>query len=244
VNVEVAPVPLAPMPLVLMYHSVEAYDADPYQVTVHPERFDRQLRWLHRRGWRGVSMIELLYARRHGLDDGLVGLTFDDGYTDFVTEVLPALERYRFGATVYVVAGALGGHNSWDEPGPRKTLMTEADVRRAASAGMEIGSHSLSHIGLPRIDDRELTEQVARSRHILTEITKQPVPGFCYPYGSVGEREMQAVRAAGYDYACSVHPSPLDGRYAIPRTFIGDRDNAARLYAKVVRHRLTAGRAR
>ncbi len=35
--------------LVFMYHSITAYETDPYQVTVHPDRFDRQLRWLRRR---------------------------------------------------------------------------------------------------------------------------------------------------------------------------------------------------
>lgn len=234
---------LTPMPLVLMYHSVEPYDADPYQVTVHPRRFDRQLRWLRRRGMRGVSMSELLLARREGRAAGLVGLTFDDGYADFVTEVLPALARHGFGATVFVIPGALGGHNSWDEPGPRKSLMTAEDVRRTADAGVEIGSHSLQHIRLPQATDDELTEQVRLSRQILTGITGRAVTGFCYPYGGVGEREIRAVRAAGYDYACAVHTSPLAGRHAIPRAFIGDRDTAPRLFAKVARHRLSVGRA-
>jgi peptidoglycan/xylan/chitin deacetylase (PgdA/CDA1 family) len=234
---------LTPLPLVLMYHSVEAYEADPYQVTVRPERFDRQLNWLRRRGLRGVSMSELLLARREGRDAGLVGLTFDDGYADFVTEVLPVLNRYSFGATVFVIPGALGGHNSWDEPGPRKSLMTAEDVRRTADAGVEIGSHSLQHIRLPEATDDELTRQVGSSRQILAGITGREVTGFCYPYGGVGEREVRAVRAAGYDYACAVHASPLAGRHAIPRAFIGDRDTSPRLFAKVARHRLTTGRA-
>ena len=234
---------LTPMPLVLMYHSVESYDTDPYRVTVHPRRFDRQLRWLRGRGLRGVSMSELLAARRDGRGAGLVGLTFDDGYADFVTEVLPALSRYGFGATVFVIPGALGGHNSWDEPGPRKALMTASDVRRIADAGVEIGSHSLRHIRLPEAGDDELTEQVLLSREILAGITGREVTGFCYPYGGIGAREVEAVRAAGYDYACAVHASPLAGRHAIPRAFIGDRDTSPRLFAKVARHRLTTGRA-
>src|SRR6185437_11718028 len=99
------------LPLVLMYHSVEPYETDPYRVTVHPRRFDQQLRWLGRRGWRAVSMAELLTAR----EPGTVGLTFDDGYADFLTNVLPALARYGFTATVFVVAGSLGAYNAWDE---------------------------------------------------------------------------------------------------------------------------------
>ena len=229
---------LTPLPLVLMYHSVEAYESDPYQVTVHPRRFDRQLRWLRRRGLRGVSMAELLRARRAGRADGLVGLTFDDGYTDFGTEVFPALRRYGFTATVFVVAGLLGDHNTWDMPGPRKTLMTADDVRRAADAGVEIGSHSLTHVRLNEVGDEELFDQVHRSRVLLGEVTGREVRGFCYPYGAAGEREIKQVDAAGYDYACAVHGSQLNGRHAIPRAFIGDRDNGVRLFAKVARHRL------
>jgi peptidoglycan/xylan/chitin deacetylase (PgdA/CDA1 family) len=230
------------MPLVLMYHSVAPYFSDPYRVTVSPPRFRRQMRWLRRRGWRAVSMTDLLRARRDGRDGGLVGLTFDDGYTDFVGHVLPVLADHGFTATVFVIAGALGGYNAWDQPGPRKTLMTGDDVRRAADAGMEIGSHSLTHVALPRADDRELVGEVRRSRRILADVAGREVTGFCYPYGGVGNREIDAVRAAGYDYACAVHRSPLAGRYAVPRTFIGDRDTSPRLFAKWARHRLTAGR--
>jgi peptidoglycan/xylan/chitin deacetylase (PgdA/CDA1 family) len=158
--------------------------------------------------------------------------------------VLPALERYGFGATVFVVAGALGGHNSWDEPGPHKPLMTGADIRRVADAGIEIGSHGLRHVRLPGLGEAEMADQVRQSRLILRQVTGRDVPGFCYPYGAVGEREVRAVRRAGYDYACAVRASPeLAGRHAIPRAFIGDRDTSPRLFAKVVRHRLAAAQA-
>ena len=223
---------------VLMYHSVEPYTADPYQVTVRPDRFDRQLRWLRRRGLRGTSMRELLLARREGRATGLVGLTFDDGYADFVTHVMPALARYGFSATVFVIAAALGGTNTWDEPGPCKRLMSADEVRHAVAEGIEVGSHSLSHQRLTGVGDGVLADEVRRSRAILSELTGQDVDGFCYPYGAVGDREIVAVRAAGYRYGCGVGLSGPGGRYALPRTFIGDRDTAPRLLAKLVRHRM------
>jgi peptidoglycan/xylan/chitin deacetylase (PgdA/CDA1 family) len=226
-------------PLVLMYHSVGAYTADPYRVTVSPQRFERQMRWLRRNRLRGAAMGEVLAARR---PDRHVGLTFDDGYADFVTEVMPVLARYGFTATVFVVAGALGGHNAWDEPGPRKPLMTADEMRVAAEAGMEIGSHSLTHRLLPEAAGRRLVDEVRRSRTILREVTGRDVAGFCYPYGGAGPREVAAVRAAGYDYACAVRPSPVSGRHALPRTYVGDRDTSLRLYAKAARHRMRAAR--
>ncbi len=126
------------MPAVLMYHSVTPYQDDPYLVTVSPARFEAQLRWLRRRGLRGVSVAELLAARERGSGHDLVGLTFDDGYADFVEHALPALTRHGCTATVFVIAGRLGGDNAWDAEGPRKPLMTARQVRQAADAGIEI----------------------------------------------------------------------------------------------------------
>jgi peptidoglycan/xylan/chitin deacetylase (PgdA/CDA1 family) len=222
---------------VLMYHSVEPHRWDPYRVTVRPERFEAQLRWLRRRGLRGTSMRELLRA---GDPRGLVGLTFDDGYADFVTHALPILARYGFSATVFVIAGALGGTNTWDEPGPRKRLMTAGEVRHAAAGGIEIGSHGLTHQRLTGVDDGALAGEVRRSRAILRELTGQDVDGFCYPYGAAGPREAAAVRAAGYGYGCAVRPPVAADRFTLPRTFVGDRDTAPRLLAKWFRHKVVA----
>jgi peptidoglycan/xylan/chitin deacetylase (PgdA/CDA1 family) len=122
--------------------------------------------------------------------------------------------------------------------------MTGAEVRRAAEDGLEVGSHAVDHVRLPELTGSELRDQVRRSRRLLAELTGTEVNGFCYPYGAAGRREVEAVREAGYDYACAVRSSPLDGRHALPRTYVGDRDGSVRLLAKVVRHRLTAGASR
>src|SRR5213592_1310631 len=89
---------LPTIPLVLMYHSI-SYDDDPSAVTMTPQQFDRQMRWLRARRLRGVSMSELIEAATQGRARGLVGLTFDDGYQDFITQALPILQRYGFTAT-------------------------------------------------------------------------------------------------------------------------------------------------
>jgi peptidoglycan/xylan/chitin deacetylase (PgdA/CDA1 family) len=232
---------LATMPLVLMYHSVSPYDEDPYGATIAPERFERHMRWLRGRGLRGVSMAELLSATAAGLGRGLVGLTFDDGYQDFVTYAMPVLQQYGFTATAFVLAGRLGGHNAWDSPGPYKALLTADQVCQAAKSGMEIGSHGLDHVALPEADDTRLSAETVRSRAILQELIGQQVRGFCYPYGHVDARVLKAVQAARYDYACAVGPSAAIGRHAIPRTYVHDRDSSWRLDAKRIRSGLTVG---
>ncbi|GGL70260.1 polysaccharide deacetylase [Streptomyces fumigatiscleroticus] len=221
-----------------MYHSVGDCSDDPHRVTVTPDRLDQQLGWLWRRGLRGVSMAELLAARAGGWGRDLVGLTFDDGYADFVEHALPVLRRWECGATLFVLPGRLGGDNAWDRPGPRKPLLTADGIRHAAAEGVEIGSHGLTHIDLTQADDTLLRAEAAGSRAVLRELTGTEVAGFCYPYGTVDRRVADAVRQAGYGYACAVDPGPLTGPYALPRVHVGQRDNAARLWLKTGLHRL------
>ncbi|MGW0809486.1 polysaccharide deacetylase family protein [Nonomuraea sp. NPDC002799] len=230
------------MPLVLMYHSVEKCDSDPFRITVSPDRFARQLDWLARRGLTGVSMRELLRAQSAGSTRGLVGLTFDDGYDDFLGEVVPVLLRHRFTATVFVVSDLLGAYNVWDAAGPRKGLMDADGVRWAARQGMEVGSHSAGHRSLVGLAEAELRHEVAVGKAALEEVLGAQVNGFCYPYGHATAREVAAVRQAGYDYACAIGKSGLSGRHALPRTYVGDRDGALRLRAKRARHQAQWGR--
>lgn len=227
-----------PVPWIAMYHSVGDVGDDPYRVTVTPERLDGQLRRLRVRGLRGVSVAELLSARARGEGAGLVGLTFDDGYADFLTAALPVLRRNGCNATLFVLPGRPGGHNVWDPLGPRKPLLTVDGIRRAAAEGVEVGSHGLTHVDLTAADDAELTAEVTGSRTLLTELTGLPVDGFCYPYGSLDARVVAAVRAAGYAYGCAIAPGPLTSPHALPRVYIGQRDTAVRLFLKHRLHRL------
>lgn len=223
-------------PYVLMYHSVAVYSRDPHLVTVGPARFEAQLRWLRARGLRGVSMGELLAAARSGGTRGLVGLTFDDGYADFTLNALPALRRNGCTATVFAIAGRLGQHNAWDADGPRKELMNVDELRRAADAGMEIGSHGLHHRRVSRLEPIDLRAEVEHSRTLLRELTGVEIGGFCYPYGDLSAAAVDLVRSCGYDYGCAIWRDPLSGRHALPRTYVGDRDAGLRLLAKRLRH--------
>ncbi|MFF5957459.1 polysaccharide deacetylase family protein [Streptomyces luteogriseus] len=227
-----------PALFVTMYHSVGDPTDDPYRITVTPERLDRQLGWFRRRGLRGVSMAELLAARARGEGRDLVGLTFDDGYADFVSEALPVLRRHDCGATLFVLPGRLGGDNAWDPLGPRKRLLTADGVRQAAAEGIEIGSHGLTHVDLTKADDVTLKSETEGSRTVLAELTGATPAGFCYPYGTLDQRAVDAVREAGYAYACAIDPGPLGGPHALPRVHIGQNDTAARLFLKYRLHRL------
>ncbi|MFI7414736.1 polysaccharide deacetylase family protein [Streptomyces sp. NPDC049627] len=222
-----------PAAWVAMYHSVSDCPDDPYNISVTPARLDQQLAWLARRGLRGVSVRELLAARALGAERGLVGLTFDDGYADFVTAALPVLRRHGFTATVFVLSGRVGGENAWEPTGPRKPLLDEDGIRRAAAAGMEIASHGLTHVDLTTAPEDVLHSEADDSRHRLAALIGDDVEGFCYPYGRIDERAAAAVRRAGYRYACSIAPGPAGcGDFALPRIHVGQADTPVRLELK------------
>ncbi len=167
-----------------------------------------------------------------------MGLTFDDGYADFLDEALPVLRKHGCRATVFVLPGRPGGVNEWDPLGPRKPLLTHDDIRRLAVAGMEVGSHGLYHQDLTGLSDEELRRETADSRALIGDLTGSLPEGFCYPYGFLDRRVARAARRAGYSYACALTPGPLLSRFALPRTHISQADRGVRLWAKDLRHGL------
>ena len=218
--------------MILMYHAVADTAVDPNLLCVPPERFAHQMSWLAGRGLRGVSVGTLIEAMRAGRSRGLVGITFDDGYTSVLDAALPVLHRHDFRATVFVITDRLGGRNDWDD-GTDWPLLSAAGIRELASAGVEIGSHSASHVRLAGLALSQLARQVSQSRADLAALLGTEVAGFAYPYGVMDAAARQAVHDAGYSYACAVQTPPHAlGYLALPRIYAGPRDTAARMAAK------------
>lgn len=222
------------VPLVLMYHNVGQVACDPYKICVTPDRFSEQMAWLAEHGLRGVSMDTLVAEMQAGNARGLVGITFDDGYAGVLEYAVPELVRHGFTATMFIVSGLLGGTNEWDGE-PVWPLMSGQEVLEVAAAGMEIGSHGVTHVHLAGLDSATLAREVNESRSTLSELLGRSVCGFAYPYGIMDAASRRAVQDAGYDYACSVATPRADrGMMALPRITVSQRDGSARMAAKKI----------
>jgi peptidoglycan/xylan/chitin deacetylase (PgdA/CDA1 family) len=219
-----------------MYHSISRPKDDYDPLCTSPERFEAHMLHLKRHNLRGVSMRELCWAMNTGDAKGLVGLTFDDGYEDFLSTALPMLEMLGFSATVFVVAGMLGEENTWEHRGgPRRQLrLLEANgVCKISERGMEVGSHSMTHPRLSGLDLEVLTHEVRASRQVLSEVVGTPVEGFCYPYGDLDHEAIRAVRRTGYVYACATNKQVERSVYDLPRMYVGEKDVPFRFEAKL-----------
>jgi peptidoglycan/xylan/chitin deacetylase (PgdA/CDA1 family) len=215
-----------------MYHAIIRVADDPYEVCVSPQRFETQMLYLKRRRLQGVSVRELRRAAGTKRSKGLVGLTFDDAYENFLQSALPVLEKHGFSATVFVVGGMMGGENSWDEEGPRMKLLGADGVREVAERGMEIASHGMSHVDLTGLDELRLDREVDESRRLLSEVLGEEVEGFCYPYGRLNETAVRAVRRAGYSYACATKWRVENSDYDLRRPPIREQDGILMLETK------------
>jgi peptidoglycan/xylan/chitin deacetylase (PgdA/CDA1 family) len=226
-------------PKILMYHSISRLENDPNRLCTSPEQFGDHMRYLKRIGLQGVCIRELCRARDAGSTKGLVGITFDDGYQDFLHNALPVLERLGFTATVFVISGLLGSMNNWDhhiEPRPQLQLLGAEDIRAVSERGMEVGGHTATHAWLPGLEPELLREEVSSSRHTLSELLGQPVEGFCYPYGGVDSKVIEAVRRAHYDYGCTIFARAARSVYDLPRIDMAERDTQLMLAAKLKLH--------
>ena len=219
-------------PPILMYHALAPATEDPNKVCVSPARFEQQMAHLARRGLRGVGVGELVSYRDMGRSRGLVGLTFDDGYENFLGTAVPVLERFGFSATVFALGGMLGEENSWDGE-PRLKLLDADGLREAAARGMEVGSHGHTHVRMEGLKLDRLRQEIEGSRASLGGVFGSDVAGFCYPYGSLDAAAVAEVKQAGYAYACAYKTRVSGDLHDLPRLNAGERDGGLRLALKL-----------
>lgn len=146
------PIPADAVPI-LYYHRVEAIPAAWSSWTkarqsafidydVLPTAFGAQLDWLVANGYSTILPGELAAHWDNGvpLPPKPVILTFDDGWHDWVTTVLPMLEAHGMRAEFYLTLAAIGdGNISWPE------------VQALSAAGEGIGAHDIHHVQLAQL---------------------------------------------------------------------------------------------
>jgi peptidoglycan/xylan/chitin deacetylase (PgdA/CDA1 family) len=155
--------------------------------------------------YRVISLAECVRRLEQRLPlRGYVALTFDDAYRDFLANVLPVLEHYRYPATLFVPTGLLGGASVWDSYDKSKPLMTWPELAEAQYRGVTVASHTVTHSRLTECDDRRLAYELQTSLDMLRERLDEVFPALAYPGGDFGLREQKAARQAGYICALGV----------------------------------------
>ncbi len=174
---------LTPAPqgvVILEYHHVsDDVGEDGWAYTVPPADFAQQLDYLQAEGYTTITMQDFMRARKgkQELPEKPVVLTFDDGYEDNYTTLLPMLEERHMTAVVYMVTNSIGrkGYLSWNQ------------LRDMQKRGIEIGSHTANHQPLTSLDREKQAEEMKLSKLLMEWNGLKTIYSFSYPNGAYDE---------------------------------------------------------
>lgn len=184
---------------ILMYHGV-GYETGPdwpRSLVMRPEVFEEQLAYLAQAGYKLITVEDLAAKLTAGEDvSGYMGLTFDDGYKNNYTVVLPLLEKYGAKGTFFVINKEIGS----------PTHMNETEIKALMKAGMELGSHTTSHVPLATIEEKYYAWELATSRFYLKKnFDRYIVRTLAYPNGSYNQQIIEAAQKYGFYRAVTGH---------------------------------------
>lgn len=153
---------------VLTYHRVDKYHGDALrdrpELTVTPEQFEFQMRWVAQ-NYHVVSLDEVLEAAAGGcpLPGNAVLVTFDDAYTNVGTIAWPIMRKFGLPATIFVPTGF---------PGLAKRFFWW-DRLRVAFSETNVPVLKNSELGTFNLDNRR---SCLRAYKIFRDVIKDSLP--------------------------------------------------------------------
>jgi peptidoglycan/xylan/chitin deacetylase (PgdA/CDA1 family) len=161
----------------------------------------------------------------------LVTTSWDDGHP-LDLRVADLLQKCGLAGTFYVPRSS------------QKPVMNRSQIREL-NTSFEIGAHTLEHVMIDRLSDREASMQLSGSREWIEGVTGKSCRVFCFPGGKFRNNQLPLVRQAGYQAARTVEllsiaaPHWVSGLYVMPTT-IQVFPHGACTYARNVAKRFSA----
>lgn len=207
----------------LMYHAVSDDLWGINELFVSPSELEKQLSYLNEHGYEPIFFSDLPNLSDY---EKPILLTFDDGYDNNYTELLPLLEQYNVKATVFVITGSLNTEH----------YLTTEQVKALSDSGLvEIQSHTVDHPDLPTLSREEQEHQLAQSRLDITRITGKIPYVLCYPSGERNDTTVELAQSY-YDFGIDMNGglwTTQDNYYRVPRIYISRGDTIDSFAAKL-----------
>lgn len=169
----------------LMYHSVTTDSERWGDYSVSPQQLDNDIQYFKDCGYITMTASELASANISDIDGKkILLLTFDDGYSNFYTEVFPVLKKHNAKATMFLVGTYIN----------RYGYLTEDQTYEMAHSGLvEIGNHtnaihqtSVENLHLLYTNPlcfSDVITDIKENGERLKEITGIDVTSISWPYG-------------------------------------------------------------
>lgn len=205
---------------IFMYHHVRDYDNPEDKIgtnlSVSPKNLESQLDLIQQKGYNTTTFDELTVAKP-------VILTFDDAYDNFYSNVFPLLKEKNMKAVVFVIYNDIG----------KIGYMTLDQLKEISDYGIEIGSHTLSHLDLAKSTSSKASGEISSSKANLERDLNIKINSFCYPAGKYNDEVVNMVKEAGYLYATTTNGgiSNFSNPYALNR-YRMNKDTSISSYIK------------
>lgn len=214
-----------PKVIVLNYHKIDNMHIS---LSVKPEDFERQMKYLAEHNFRSITPQELYAALVGGaeLPENPVLITFDDGYMDNYTNAYPILKKYGLKATIFVITGFLDraqpGYFTWGQA-----------AEMEASGLINIESHTVTHTSLTDLTEEQVKMELERSKNDIERRLGKQVDFLAYPTGTYNLHIAALVKEAGYKGAFTVKYGNVDRAsnvFAIERVPVFHTENTYRSF--------------
>jgi peptidoglycan/xylan/chitin deacetylase (PgdA/CDA1 family) len=140
-------------------------------------------------------------------------ITFDDGYSENISDAMRVLKKFSAPATMFVITEDIGKKDVvWSEAGEDlpSDILTWEELAKLRQNGWEIGSHAHRHVHLARYSKDEQEDLIARSVIQIEENLGERPVSFAYPYGSYDSRTKTALKKLGIQFAVTINPARFE----------------------------------
>jgi len=208
--------------LVLNYHSTPSQKNNYYGDI---QIFKKQVRYFsrHFKIIKTEEMIEKI-NRKIELNGIEMAITFDDGFLDNYNAYL-YLKKISIPATFFVII------NFIEKGLPEKYFMKWQHIEEISSNELfSIGSHTVSHPFLDKLEDAEIEKELRESKKIIEEHVNRRIETIAYPYGKYNTKVVELAKKVGYKGGFTterklnnINTNPYKlGRFVInPKSIIG-----------------------
>lgn len=216
------------------------------------------------KGYRFVSLDEILKHQSLFIPQKRVHVTFDDGFKDVYTYAYPILQKYHIPFTIYLstdfpekkadiwwiqLEQCCTPQESvelmkqiYTDPASMPVTMhrlthTNPDYTLCAELALQweefkemindglctIGTHSVSHVGLSRVNKEQIAFELNQSRKKVQEYLGIEPDHMSYPHSMYNDEVIHAVKEAGYQSAALGYGGTIrkgDNLYLLKRVYI------------------------
>lgn len=189
---------------ILMYHHINSgipSYGNP-NLYVNEELFIKEMKYLTDNDYNTITIDDLVEAlkKKIKLPKKSIIITFDDGNYDFYTKAFPILKKLKLKCTIFVIMKMLNKRNYLTVD-----LLRQINI----STLVTIGSHSVTHKNLTKLNHKELVDELKKSKNFLEEMLRRKVNSFAYPFGKYNKIIISEIQKTGYMNAVSTNYGSL-----------------------------------